>query len=464
MRGFYRWSGKWWPGLIPLAFLWLAAAWFSTAPTERDIAAQVGSALKGTVLDRTRINVAGRDVTLSADAFSEEGRRTALSQVESAPGVRRVNDATRMVPEVRPYVWSADRDVVRVTLGGNVPLPAVRSRLMEAARASLGGVEVADRMSFGRGAPPRFENAASILIEQLARLRDGRLSITDNKVSVSGMARELGGREAVNAALRNLPDGIMVTTNELKAPPYVLQANKDPVTSTLTLSGNVPDNATHASLLEAAGRKFVSEKKVTDNLRASLGAPRDFAAAVNAALGALSRLSTGTLTVSDREVRLSGDAMYDVAASEIRESLPRLVPQGWKALVEISVKPPASPVDSAVCQQLFNNLLGQSNIGFDSNSAAITPDSAALIDRLVETAQRCPSSIEVAGHTDASGSDEANLALSQRRAQAVVDAMVRAGLPPERFVPRGYGSAQPVAPDAPEQDRAKNRRIEFIVR
>ncbi len=68
------------------------------------------------MLDKTRIAVSGRDVKLSADAFSEEGRRSATSQVEAVNGVRLVNDNTSLIPEAKPFVWSIERDVVRVTL------------------------------------------------------------------------------------------------------------------------------------------------------------------------------------------------------------------------------------------------------------------------------------------------------------------------------------------------------------
>src|ERR1700716_2170301 len=139
MHGIFRWSSKWWPGVVPLAILWAIAGWTSTAPLEADLAARANASLKDTILDKTRIEVAGRDVTLSADAFSEEGRRSSVTSVEAVSGVRLVHAGTRLVPEARPFVWSAERDVVRVTLGGATPLPASKSRLLEAARAALGG-------------------------------------------------------------------------------------------------------------------------------------------------------------------------------------------------------------------------------------------------------------------------------------------------------------------------------------
>ena len=464
MLGLFRWSSKWWPGVIPLVILWAIAAWTSTEPLEADLAQRSTAALKDIVLDKSRIAVAGRDVTFAADAFSEDGRLSAVASVETVPGVRLVNDETRLVPEATPFVWSAERDVARVTLGGSAPLPASKGRLMEASRANLGGVEVVDRMSLSRGAPPRFDNVALLLLDQIGKLKDGKITLTDTKVNLSGMARELGGREAIAAALKNLPEGYSVAANDIKAPPYIFQAYKDPVAVTLTLTGYVPDNNVHAALVAAAGRKFFSEK-VVDNLKASVGAPNGFANAVVPALGALSRLSTGTLVVSDREVKLSGDALYDAAANQIRAGLGKDFPQGFQFKPEISVKPAAAPVDATVCQQLFADLLGKARIRFETGKADIVADSAGLLDRLIETALRCPTvNIEISGHTDTDGEEATNQTLSEKRAQAVTDYMVRAGLPANRFLPVGYGSTQPIAGNDTDEGKAQNRRIDFVVK
>ena len=464
MHGLFKWSSKWWPGLVPLALLWAMAAWTSTAPLEADLAARSGSVLKGTVLDKTRIDVSGRDVTFAADAFSEDGRSSAVGSVEAVPGVRLVNDESRLVPEAKPFVWSAERDVAKVTLGGNSPLPASKAKLVEAARASVGGVEVVDQMHLARGAPPRFDSAALLLLDQIGKLKDGKLTISDTKVSLSGMARDLGGREAIAAALQNLPEDFSIAANEIKAPPYVFQAYKDPVTMSLTLTGYVPDNKVHAAIATAAGRKFFSQKMV-DNLKASIGAPWGFVSAVVPALGALSRLSTGTLVVTDREVKISGDALYEAAMAQIRAGLAKDFPQGWQLKAELSVKPAAAPVDPTVCQQLLSELLEKGQIRFEPGRAVIDPDSAGLLDRLVETTLRCPTSkIEIAGHTDADGEDAFNQALSEKRAQAVADYLVKAGLSADRFAAIGYGSSQPVATNDTDEGKAQNRRIDFLVR
>jgi OOP family OmpA-OmpF porin len=464
MRQFFSWAQKWWPGLIPLVMLWIAAIWMSTASIEADVGARASAELKDTVLDKTQIAVSGRDVQLSAEAFSEEGRRSAISQVEGVSGVRLVNDDTRLIPAVKPYVWLAERDVVRVTLYGNAPLPAIRARLMDAARAAAGNTEVVDRMGMARGAPPRFDNAAMLLIDQVGKLKEGKVVLTDTSVSLFGMARELGNREAILAALKNLPEGYSIGENTIKAPPYIFTANKDPVGNTVTLGGYVPDNNIHAAIAAAAGRKFFSER-IVDNLKASAGAPLGFSGAAVLALGALSRVSTGSLVLSDKDVKFSGDALFAVAAEQIRGNLGGELPQGWKADADVSVKPASNMVDPTVCQQLFSELLGKARIKFESGRATIDEDSRGLLDRLIETALRCPGAhIEVAGHTDSDGDGPANMSLSEKRAQAVADYLILAGLPPARLKAVGYGSSRPVASNDNEDDKAKNRRIDFVVK
>ena len=142
--------------------------------------------------------------------------------------------------------------------------------------------------------------------------------------------------------------------------------------------------------------------------------------------------------MTDREVKLSGDAFYDAAAVQIRGGLGKDFPQGWQVKGDISVKPAAAPVDPTVCQQLLSELLAKGKIRFESGRAGIDPDSAGLLDRLTETALRCPSAIiEIAGHTDTDGEDAFNQMLSEKRAQAVMDFLVKAGLPANRFTATG---------------------------
>jgi OOP family OmpA-OmpF porin len=69
--------------------------------------------------------------------------------------------------------------------------------------------------------------------------------------------------------------------------------------------------------------------------------------------------------------------------------------------------------------------------------------------------------VEVAGHTDSSGSDKHNQALSQWRAESVRDYLVRMGVPATQIQARGYGESQPVAENTTAPGKARNRRVEL---
>jgi OOP family OmpA-OmpF porin len=69
--------------------------------------------------------------------------------------------------------------------------------------------------------------------------------------------------------------------------------------------------------------------------------------------------------------------------------------------------------------------------------------------------------VEVAGHTDSTGSAATNVRLSEARAAAVRAYLARRGVAPDRMVARGYGSSRPVAPNATAAGRARNRRVEL---
>jgi OOP family OmpA-OmpF porin len=99
-------------------------------------------------------------------------------------------------------------------------------------------------------------------------------------------------------------------------------------------------------------------------------------------------------------------------------------------------------------------------VTFDTNQATLTAQSTDTLDAVVAILRQRPhAKIEVHGYTDARGSDALNNKLSARRAQAVVDYFVRAGIAPELLLARGFGKADPVASNDTAEGRALNRRV-----
>ena len=84
------------------------------------------------------------------------------------------------------------------------------------------------------------------------------------------------------------------------------------------------------------------------------------------------------------------------------------------------------------------------NIFYDFDRATLRPESETSLNELVKMLDDNPNvSIELAAHTDYKGKDEYNLRLSERRAQSVVDYLIKAGIDPRRLQPKGYGESQP---------------------
>ncbi|MEN9580767.1 MAG: hypothetical protein RJA70_3776 [Pseudomonadota bacterium] len=102
---------------------------------------------------------------------------------------------------------------------------------------------------------------------------------------------------------------------------------------------------------------------------------------------------------------------------------------------------------------------------FASNQATILPAARARLDQVAEvlltTRER---DIVVEGHTDSRGVDEANVGLSQRRADAVRDYLVSRGYESDKVQARGLGEGTPVADNTSPEGRANNRRVEIVIK
>lgn len=104
------------------------------------------------------------------------------------------------------------------------------------------------------------------------------------------------------------------------------------------------------------------------------------------------------------------------------------------------------------------------NIFFQTGSTDLKSASFSDIDRVVDLLRQVPTlKIEISGHTDSSGKDAFNLALSNSRARSVATYIQGKGLGKDRVVHKGYGESKPISSNLTPNGRAKNRRVEFII-
>jgi outer membrane protein OmpA-like peptidoglycan-associated protein len=139
-------------------------------------------------------------------------------------------------------------------------------------------------------------------------------------------------------------------------------------------------------------------------------------------------------------------------------------PLAFVSALSLVDAPPPPPRQQVVeLQENLDDLISGKVIEFEFNSDVLTRDGRRLLAEIVPALRQFPDvPVEIAGHADSVGSAEANMDLSRRRAQAVVDFLVERGQDPDRFVVTAYGDTRPIASNSTEEGRARNRRIEFI--
>ncbi|GAB2796578.1 hypothetical protein GCM10027275_47400 [Rhabdobacter roseus] len=184
-------------------------------------------------------------------------------------------------------------------------------------------------------------------------------------------------------------------------------------------------------------------------------------------------------------VRLPADEPY-----EIRASLPGYddfeqtqlfkkpsLPDDLKKFVLLNPagKVPARPAPTAAApaqvptQEVFSGLaVGEvvrlDRVYFNQSSYELRRESFPQLDQLARTLkQNLTLKIELAGHTDNVGDARLNQSLSENRARVIANYLRSQGIASERLLIKGYGSTRPVAPNDSEENRAQNRRVEFVV-
>jgi outer membrane protein OmpA-like peptidoglycan-associated protein len=185
------------------------------------------------------------------------------------------------------------------------------------------------------------------------------------------------------------------------------------------------------------------------------------------------------LTVSGQEVVLSGEAANSDAGERAmvlarnagcstwigRRACATQVSGAFTVAPPIPATVPAAEPLTArsalACERSLASVLGQEEIRFARDSAAISPTSGALLDRLAHEIGACPGNIRVEGYTDSAGRPAANRALSRARAEAVRAALIARGVAAGRLEARGFGSAHPLVSNHSARGRARNRRIEL---
>ena len=169
--------------------------------------------------------------------------------------------------------------------------------------------------------------------------------------------------------------------------------------------------------------------------------------------------------------RMPRSPMPRVLKPTSRDALPQ---RSWRKLIWRGVKPSLQWLPPTVCSCRMQSLTAREEargsvitLGdavFAPGRSQLQPDAIANLDTIIEFVNRDPSrKVRIEGHTDASGSDNANQVLSQQRAEAVRAALSARGVDMARMAAIGRGESVPVASNSSAEGKARNRRVEIIL-
>ena len=346
-------------------------------------------------------------------------------------------------------------------------LLVARAALVDAVKKRFEGLTVTDKTQIVAGAPDGWQQCVVAGLTSLPRLKAGRSVLTDRHLVLSGttdnyqLAQNLPGEVKAAVGKTCEADARIEFTGELKANLTWKAARAQ--NGMVTLEGEVPDEAARAAVFDTAQRLFPGTN-ISEAMTIANAPPEPWLSAAKAGMAELARLRRGEVTIAASDLTIKGLAEDESTAEAVRGAVRNALPGGFKGTPDIQVM---SATERAAddCQDLMRQTTAKGTINFDRASADITSDSSETLRELAEIANECQQfHIEIEGHTDSEGTDERNQRLSDRRAEAVAEFLSRSGVDPTRLTTIGYGASKPVADNQSAEGRARNRRIEFIVK
>ncbi|MGQ7844719.1 OmpA family protein [Granulosicoccus sp. 3-233] len=168
------------------------------------------------------------------------------------------------------------------------------------------------------------------------------------------------------------------------------------------------------------------------------------------------------VAINGRDLELTGSIDQRLSVALLLEQLREI--QGVRIVRDNMTR--FDPVETELQQtRLFLQALARidtSSVAFQQGSNTVTPGSDIALNQVAELLRSNPEKrLRIEGHTDNTGPDSVNLRLSQERAEAVVRYLEARNVSPNQLIAKGYGATQPIADNASETGRARNRRIEI---
>ena len=410
---------------------------------------------RGRNIETVRSNAADAARYFETATSAAELANTALAQVMKS----RQDAANARAPELSPEIWdeaqrkfgdairllergdlkgSKRRDIEATSLYRDAELVAIKAQYLTETRQLLAD---ADRARVGRYAPITLGNAKRLLADAERELNENRYD-TDLPRSLAHDANyEAKHAIYLSEVVRKVRD------RDLTAEQLVLQWEE--------------------GMRAVSGAADILPDMVDgpDRLTAELVAYIDKMENDNQAL--MQENTENQARLSDMEEEMVAlDERLGGATAERAALIQRLEAQARVKQQFEQVEKMFTASEARVFREGNNIIVRLNGLTFDSGQSQIKPQSFVLLGKVEKAIDVFPrSELIIEGHTDSFGGDDSNQKLSQERAESVQQYMINAmRIPTYRLIATGYGETRPVASNETESGRARNRRIDIIIR
>lgn len=383
------------------------------------------------LLKRGSVELSNTDLTVAGEAndlSAYKSVRAALSKGMPSGITLAANRVS--APIVDPYLWGARITGSQLVLTGYVPSDGVRDEVYAHAKKTFPKVAIVDRLEVADGAPAGLGRAAIVTLDQIAQLKAGVGELKGQQLTLSGEAADEATADRIR---RNVRLGV----------PDPIRTNVNVTVDRQALAAEEAKRKGEADRLAAAAE---AQRKAEAGRRAAEAEAKRKAEADRLAANEARRKAEAARVAAEAEAKRKAEAGRQVAAGRSSDTDSKAARQ----------------VEADKCSKLMGEAAAAGVILFERAKADLNARSIPTLANVARIARQCPAfRIEVEGHTDSEGIPERNQPLSERRAQAVVDFLVKDGGDATRLKAIGYGAERPIAPNDTPQNMAKNRRIEF---
>ncbi len=340
---------------------------------------------------------------------------------------------------------------------------------------------VAERIdcTIGLGVPtPSWQDAVITGIKTLENMGGGTITFSDADVTLvaldtikrSDFERAVSELEAELPELFSLhsvlPKPVAINGTGVSSGPPEFIATLSPE-GQVQLRGRVTDERLRAAAESFAKAEFGVNKIYSATLLDEK-LPDGWPIRILAGIEALSELENGAVVVQENFVQVRGKTGNPDARANIARLLSDKLGESENYGIEVTYEKKLDPIAQLPtpeeCILGINAILAEQKISFAPGSADIDSNGLKTITKIADILRKCPEfKMEIAGHTDSQGREEMNQALSQSRAQSVLNALMARRVLASKITAKGYGEINPIADNKTEEGRESNRRIEFTL-